>query len=527
MHKVARVRTAACLLVVGLVLLLLAAPSSSAAGVSASLHISPGHYVGGQRLTFEGNIGVRGERRVHLQVNLDRPGDEWKDVDDFGGATTNRDGSFRFRYLAPSMFGIQMRVVSGRAATPAVTFRALSQDLVLEAPRSVSIGEQFQIAVDTTPNSDGERDLVRRTDLPPPAYPGRTLTLQRRTVPEVGVPSYTDQWVDQATTTTDGQGEAVFEGVATDDDAVYRVVQAAWTEDGSRIGWYPSFPTYVDVTSSSRTVAPPAARTVSGTTEGVPLNVRDVASTTAAETFRWRPSLWDYGWTYGESLTSGPSRGTDPVGRWVDFADGTGRAAKHNGGVMLDSERENRDDTTSGRSYGTTAITMRGNPMRYGRWEVRLRSKSTETHARDPRVRVELVPDDHTQFHCGAQNITVAEVRPHGSDVEVGARSLSGSDWTRTIRDAWQNGASVAFAVEVTRSHITWFVEGRVVATLENQEALSGVPMTLRLSMGGDGLEEINRTQVISDWQRGYSLERGDPMSNGAPLTRGTYAGGC
>ena len=385
----------------------------------------------------------------------------------------------------------------------------------------------MSISVDTKPNSDGERDLARRTDLPPPAFPGRTLTLQRRLPTQVGVPSYTHQWENIGTATTNGQGKAVFDGVSTPEDAVYRVRQEAWTEDGSRIGWYPSFPTYVDVTSSLQTRAATRVRSRTPTGTTVPVHARDVASTTAAETFQWRPSLWDYGWTYGESLTSGPSRGTDMVGRWVEWSDGTGRAAKHNGGVMLDSERDNRDDTAPGLSYGTTAITMRDNPMRYGRWEVRLRSKSTETHARDPRVRVELVPDNPADYHCGGQNITVAQLTPHGSNVTVGARALSGSDWTRTVRDAWQNGGSVAFAVEVTQRHITWFVEGRVVATLENRAALSGVPLTLRLSMGGHGLEEINRTQVISDWQRGYSLERGDQKSNGAPLTKGTYAGGC
>ena len=95
--------------------------------------MSPHHYIGGQRLTFEGNIGARGERRVKLQINLSRPGDEWKDVDDFRGATTQRDGDFSFGYTAPSMFGIRMRVASGRLSTPPITFQADSQDLVVEA----------------------------------------------------------------------------------------------------------------------------------------------------------------------------------------------------------------------------------------------------------------------------------------------------------------------------------------------------------------------------------------------------------
>ena len=73
------------------------------------------------------------------------------------------------------------------------------------------------------------------------------LTLQERTVDQVGVPSYTDQWTTLDTTTTNAQGKGVFTGVTTDADTVYRVRQEDWTEGGSKIGWYPSFPTYVDV----------------------------------------------------------------------------------------------------------------------------------------------------------------------------------------------------------------------------------------------------------------------------------------
>ncbi len=534
-----RRRVSACLFLLLLSLLavvpLTTTPASARAG--AALSVSPQHYIGGQRLTFEGNIGARGERRVKLQINLSRPGDEWKDVDDFRGAMTQRDGDFSFGYTAPAMFGIRMRVASGRLSTPPITFQADSQDLVVEVlsgepgldPGQVLAAEPFRVEVDTTPNSDGERDLARRTDLPPPAHPGRVLTLQRRTVDQVGVPSYANQWTTVDTTTSNAQGKGVFTGVETDQDTVYRVRQEDWTEGGSKIGWYPSFPTYVDVVSGARAgSARTAAQPVAGraTAGSVPVTFKDVASTTAAETYQWRPSLWDYGWTYGESLTDGPSRGSDPVGWWVDWTDGTGRAAKHNGGVMLDTQRQNTDEQPGSR--GTTAVTMRGNPMKYGRWEVRMRTKSTENHAYDPHVLIELVPDDPADYHCGAQTITVADFTPHGSDVEVGAKALAGAKkWTRTVRDAWKNGSSTAFGVEVTRGHITWFIEGRVVATVKSQAAVSDVPMTLRLSLAGRGLDEINRTQAISDWQRGYSLERGAQKTNGAPMQQGTHAGGC
>ena len=529
-----RRRASACLFLL-LLSLLAVVPSTStaAARAGADLSISPQHYVGGQRLTFAGNIGARGERRVKLQINLSRPGDEWKDVDDFRGTTTQRNGDFSFGYTAPSMFGIRMRVASGRLTTPPITFQAESQDLVIEAEdqdsrQAPQAGQAFEVRVDTTPNSDGERDLVRRTDLPPPAFPGRVLTLQRRAVEQSSVPSYTDQWTTVATTTANAQGKGVFTGLSTDADTVYRVRQERWTQGGSKIGWYPSYPLLVDVAdgvSRVRSTAATTAERSTARTSSRTVAFKDVASVTAAETFQWRPALWDWGWTYGESLSDGPSRGTYADGEWVDWADGTGRAAKHNGGVMLDTQRQNSDEPKYDDSYGSTAITLRDAPMKYGRWEVRLRTKSTETGEVDPRVLVELVPDAAGSYGCGNRNITVAEFVPHGSAVKIGAKN-GGSRWDRTVRDAWTNGASKAFAVEVTRSHISWFIEGRIVGTVRNESAISDVPLTLRLSLAGQGQAAVNRTQAISDWQRAYSLERGAQKTNGATLAQSNL-GGC
>ena len=73
----------------------------------------------------------------------------------------------------------------------------------------------------------------------------------------------------------------------------------------------------------------------------------------------------------------------------------------------------------------------------------------------------------------------------------------------------------------MTKRHISWFIEGRVVATVKSRAAVSDVPMTLRLSLAGRGLDEVNRTQAISDWQRGYSLERGRPEDQRRPAAAG------
>ena len=137
------------------------------------LRVSPTRYVGGQQVTFVGNIGRPGVRRLQLQINMNRPGDGWATLATGLRARTRPNGSFRFSHPAPSMFGIRVRVASGRLATPAVKFNAKSQDLLLTlggevAPGQVRSGDYFSIRVDTTPTRSGVPTCrgPRSTDAP-------------------------------------------------------------------------------------------------------------------------------------------------------------------------------------------------------------------------------------------------------------------------------------------------------------------------------------------------------------------------
>jgi len=215
------------------------------ATVSGSLTVSPRVYVGGQIVTFQGNLGVNGRRKIWLQAYMGRPGDEWNRVEGFH-RMTSRNGSFKFKYPAPSMFGIKYRVASRGVVTPAHTFDARSQDLVLTTvpnssgvgPGEALAGHAFTIKVDTTPV------LSHRPDLPPPVFPGRELTLQRRNA--------MGQWNKLDTTTTDSNGKGSFVVPATAPSCpVYRVRQESWTKGGSTIAWFPSFPTPVDVVATA------------------------------------------------------------------------------------------------------------------------------------------------------------------------------------------------------------------------------------------------------------------------------------
>ena len=511
----ARLSLRAALLALALVapLTAITPPGMSSSAASGSLRTSPGAgYVGGQAMNFAGNIGSAGARKIWLQSNMNRPGEGWSQVEGFRGASTQADGSFDFDFLAPSMFGIRYRVVSGPLTTSPVTFDAQSQDLTLAPVTQPVAGRAFDIEVDTTPF------LVRRPDtkeLQP--FPGRPLTLQRRL--DDG------SWVQVGSTTQVGQnGMGYFRGLTVDGSGtvVYRAIQGDWNEGGNKIGWFPSFPTYVVVRDPAGTTALPGPvnRAVVETQPAALPRSRDVTSIPAAKRYSWGRSYFDFAWVFGESLTSPAYRGAELDGQWLDYTDGGGRANPHNGRLILDSKRDN--DAGPG-DFGTTRATLSGIPMTYGRWETRLRVLSEESNAQDYQVLFELVPESPADQACSANTITVARVAAHTNKVTVGVSSAN-KKWFLTKRNVRINDQVINYAVEVARGHITWFMNGRPIATVKNKAAIPGIPMTMRMSMVGSGQQEMNRTRVASDWERGWTLKRGKQVTSGPALKQSRYS---
>jgi len=517
-----RTRAALCLTAAVLTVPALASPGTSAPSTGdrdaapraarAAFDYSPKTFVPGQRLVFRGNIGATGRRVIRLQVHMNRPGDTWNTLSGFA-RRTKADGSFRFGYRAPSMRNVSMRLrAKGGLTTPKRSFVARSQDLVLAR------GEGDTIRVDTAP------DLPARPDLPGPVLPGRVLTLQLRTTTTGS--GYATQWKPVGgQVTTDSRGIGVFENVPA--SGVYRVRQEDYTKDGNRIGWFASFPTGLAGTDGpAPAVAPPttAYAALPPTTRG-----GEGGSTTAAATYKWRGSLWDFGWTYGESITSPPARGSKPKGRWLDYSTGsgtgtftgTGRVVTHNGQLRLDSQRNARKDVRE--SAGATMATMRGNPRRLGRWEVRLRASSENPRAL---TTIQLVPDDARHYDCGRRTITLASFRPRGNSVQIGAVNAAGKRWTKTIGGLSLNETNHAWGVDVRKGRITWFREGKPIGTVATSAAVPDVPMTLRLSLDSSG-EGQARSSTFYDWVRGYSLKHGKAVKKGGSLTRGADVPGC
>ncbi|HXH78255.1 hypothetical protein [Nocardioides sp.] len=485
----------------------------------ASLSTSPGTYVGGQAITFTGSLGVSGVRRIGLQLHMNRPGDKWFAVRGFSGKTS-ADGSFRFDFQAPAMFGIRYRVKASGVVTPPVTFNAKAQDLTMwvagEDPSRESdpgqpvAGVPFTIAVDTTPS------LFRRPEtIGLPVFEGRGLTLQRRLSG--------DTWETLGRSTVGADGLGYFPGVtAPAGSVVYRVVQDEISSGANRIGWMQTFPTYVTVldqtASRSGTSAEPVAP---GSTPRAGLSGTDFrrassgASATAASKYGWYPTLWDYSWEAGQSLTSPADVGSDRNGWWQEYADGAGRVSRQNGGLYLDSQRNNGGGPGD---FGTTRATLRDSALAYGRWETRIRLKSAESNAADFNVMVELVPERPEDYACGRRNITLAEVNPTSGTMRFGVKA-DDRQWSGTRSIPSLIHTSPAVAVEVAKGHVTWFWDAQPIGTVRSRAAVSDVPMTLRFSLVGDQTTEYNQTGLVSDWQRGFALGRGKQVANGPRLT--------
>jgi len=487
----------------------------------SSLAVSPRAYVGGQAVTFTGSLGVSGVRKISLQQHMNRPGDRWFPVRGFSGRTTSK-GGFTFDFQAPAMFGIRYRVVSGKIATAPVTLNAKAQDLTMwvagqdlaseRDPGLPVAGVPFTIAVDTTPS------LFRRPEtIGLPVFAGRGLTLQRR------IDGDTWESIGRSNVGVDGLG--FFPGVtAAVGTVVYRVVADDIATGANRIGWIQTFPTYVEVLATAP-VPPETDRTdeAVATPRRAPVLARPsarrgagAASATASSRYGWYPTLWDYTWESGQSLTSPPDVGSVRTGTWLDYSDGAGRVSRQNGGLYLDSQRNNGGGPGD---FGTTRATLVDAARPYGRWEARLRLKSAEAGDPDFKVLVELVPAQDADYACGKRNITLAEVAAHSRRLTFGAK-MDAAQWSGSRKIPSLIHTSPAVAVEVAKGHITWFWDGKPIGTVKSRAAVSDVPMTLRFSLVGDQTTERNQTGIVSDWQRGFALGRGKQVVAGAKLKK-------
>ncbi|GAB2979460.1 LamG domain-containing protein [Nocardioides montaniterrae] len=179
-------------------------------------------------------------------------------------------------------------------------------------------------------------------------------------------------------------------------------------------------------------------------------------------------------------------------------------------------------------SHGTLSATLTGHAHRYGRWEVRLRSRRYEEKYTNYKVATELIPARAAGYHCGAQNIGLENYRLGTRRAHLYTRTLPNLEFAAKHRMHLRNDQWHTFAVEVTKSHISWFIDAHVVRTERRDAALSGKLMTFRFSLIGTPGKRMNHSRLQADWMRYWTYNRPSTKSIKAPqLVRGTYDKAC
>ena len=486
------------------------AAGSAAAATTGTLTVSPGKYLPGQALRFQGNIGVAGERSVYLQANLGRAGDNWGELSNTPTFRTDAQGNFDFQFRAPAMINIHYRVAGGGQVTNGVRFNPNQQELTLTPVSggpdypfyNVRPDAEFTVVVDTTPE-------IRTTFGTPPPIPGRTIRLQER--------DGATEWRTIATGTTDQQGFAYFKVDAPSSGTrVLRARQDAWTEGTNDIGWFASFPAHFVVSGAPEVDEPRTSPAPEVRTPALP------SRPTASGRFKWGVSQWDFAWEAGQGLDAPPSRGTLQQGSWLASSDGTGRVTPFNGGLVLQSKYKKM----GAGDRGSVAATLTGVSQEKGRWEFRLQGRPWEIGARPYRFRLELVPAGTQLGACTPRRVLVAAFTVTQPGMRFGVRSSdTGTAWYGQQPGVFLAEEPFNVAVEVGDGHITWFRDSNPIGTVEDPSAQLGVKLVPRLSLVGAPNVEMNGTQVNSDWQRSWSLNRGTQVKSGPALTRMPYAG--
>jgi hypothetical protein len=220
-----------------------------------------------------------------------------------------------------------------------------------------------------------------------------------------------------------------------------------------------------------------------------------------------------FGW-YRNTLSRWEFRGAMSTSTWR--VRGPGLVQNQHGMLTLN---------TTGQ--GSVSATLTGAGHAYGRWEIRLRSKRYTTDAADYQVMTELVPTGRAE-RCGAQNIALESYQLGQDTAGFSIHTLPNNAFTSSVTKDLADPHWHTFAVEVTRTHISWFVDAQVVSTERRSAALSGVPMTVRFTMKAVDGTAMNRSRMQMDWLRYWANQHPSTKSVAAPAThRTTFSAAC
>ena len=497
------------LAVLGLALLTVLSPATAGARPAGTLSVSRSSAGDGEYVTLAGTIGTQVRRTAILQLQSG----SWQDVK---RVQTTATGGFSvqihvaggtsastYRMYAPAAH------VGGRsypaAATPSRRVSVTPQDITLSYPGLEAVrlpsasGNLFNDQA--VPGSS-----VRMSATIAPVRAGRPVTLQMRN-PD-------GSWSDVAgPTPADAGGQVTWSGVTLPLTlpVAYRAVAQAY--DG--MSAYESNPRYIWAPGQELTSGLLGSDPIGGS--GVTLSPQP-GPVSAGSTFKWGNPVENYSWESGESIAP-----------WTEYSDGTGRVTNYIAMLTLDSGLQDGRF----RGFGDISSTLGTAGHAYGRWEMRVRAPifpvAGASIGKNYGVRLQLVPAGSSPTYDCSDAITLGQFDGYGSTTTIGANNGTDS-WTTTIPGAQRNRDNWhTYAVEVTPKRISWFIDAKVVATVDNAAAVTGQSLVPRLALdgAGDGVW-MNHTKLTADWVRYFSLDRPDARSTSAPApTKGAFSGSC
>lgn len=225
--------------------------------------------------------------------------------------------------------------------------------------------------------------------------------------------------------------------------------------------------------------------------------------TNAGTVFRWGRPKW------GDEFEVGGLRGD-----WVNSKQG--RVKTQSGMLTLIGTGRTERVTTSPKSI----------KARYGRWEARVRIRETNHDGRQYRGYWELIPTKDLQ--CGARSIVLASYKRGERRATGAVRVPKKTQYSYSKPVALHNGWFHTYAVEITRDHISWFVDTKVIHTERRDDALRGIEYRPRFRLQGVKGEKHRNTWLQMDWVRHYDLSRPSAKSIKAPrMRKGVYKDPC
>jgi hypothetical protein len=177
---------------------------------------------------------------------------------------------------------------------------------------------------------------------------------------------------------------------------------------------------------------------------------------------------------------------------------------------------------------GTVSATLERPGRAYGRWEVRLRQRQYGHKNAPYRVLTELVPATDEGEGCGEQNVALNRFKMGGNEVNFYIRSRPDNLYQASMRRGLGQDQWHTYAVEVTPTRISWFVDSHVIRSERRPDALTGRKFQVRFTMQAVKGKRMNKARMQMDWLRYWTLQAKNERSTKAPATKlSTYTLAC